>query len=55
MPIAAGHSTVALIEGEKEQDDPWDLPELKDTGVKWSGKVSLEEIKMSSTIQFKIT
>lgn len=36
MPIAAGHSTVALIEGEKEQEDPWDLPELQDTGVKWS-------------------
>ena len=30
------HSTVALI--EEEQEDPWDLPELKDTGVPWSGE-----------------
>ncbi|XP_062407301.1 solute carrier family 34 member 2a [Sardina pilchardus] len=36
VPIAAAHSTVALIEGENEQEDPWDLPELHDTGVKWS-------------------
>ncbi|XP_030643745.1 solute carrier family 34 member 2a [Chanos chanos] len=26
-------STVALIQGE---EDPWDLPELQDTGLKWS-------------------
>ncbi|KAM7419122.1 hypothetical protein PAMA_016307 [Pampus argenteus] len=30
------HSTLALIEGELEATDPWDLPELKDTGVPWS-------------------
>ena len=41
MSIGAAHSTVALIEGEQEQDDPWDLPELQDNGVKWSGKVRL--------------
>ncbi|KAM4603381.1 solute carrier family 34 member 2a [Polymixia lowei] len=34
--MAAAHSTVALIEGEPEEDDPWDLPQLKDTGVPWS-------------------
>ncbi|XP_028831592.1 solute carrier family 34 member 2a [Denticeps clupeoides] len=33
--IGPAHSTVALIEGESEQD-PWDLPELLDTGEKWS-------------------
>ncbi|XP_068177758.1 solute carrier family 34 member 2a [Antennarius striatus] len=30
------HSTLALIEEEQEESDPWDLPELKDTGVPWS-------------------
>ncbi|KAM6963075.1 solute carrier family 34 member 2b [Aplochiton taeniatus] len=28
-------STVELVE-EKLEDDPWDLPDLKDTGLKWS-------------------
>ncbi|XP_057700642.1 sodium-dependent phosphate transport protein 2B-like [Corythoichthys intestinalis] len=31
-----GHSTLALVDGQPEEDDPWDLPELKDTGVPWS-------------------
>uniref|UniRef100_A0A3Q3KYY5 Solute carrier family 34 member 2a n=1 Tax=Mastacembelus armatus TaxID=205130 RepID=A0A3Q3KYY5_9TELE len=30
------HSTVALIEDEPNDIDPWDLPELQDTGVPWS-------------------
>ncbi|KAM9770886.1 solute carrier family 34 member 2a [Menidia menidia] len=30
------HSTLGLIEQESEDVDPWDLPELKDTGVPWS-------------------
>ncbi|XP_072239953.1 solute carrier family 34 member 2a [Leuresthes tenuis] len=30
------HSTVGLIEHESEGIDPWDLPELKDSGVPWS-------------------
>ncbi|XP_076001372.1 sodium-dependent phosphate transport protein 2B-like isoform X2 [Genypterus blacodes] len=34
--MAAAHSTVALFEGEPEDVDPWDLPELNDTGVPWS-------------------
>ncbi|KAG7228883.1 hypothetical protein INR49_008661, partial [Caranx melampygus] len=29
------YSTVDLV-NEAPEDDPWDLPELKDTGVKWS-------------------
>ncbi|KAM4819309.1 sodium-dependent phosphate transport protein 2B-like isoform 1-T3 [Thomomys bottae] len=29
-------STVALIEEHTEVDDPWDLPELQDNGIKWS-------------------
>ncbi|XP_029912994.1 sodium-dependent phosphate transport protein 2B-like [Myripristis murdjan] len=34
--MAAAHSTVALIEGECDAADPWDLPDMKDTGVPWS-------------------
>lgn len=31
------YSTVDLVHQEpEEENDPWDLPELKDTGVKWS-------------------
>uniref|UniRef100_A0A8C4ZYI3 Uncharacterized protein n=1 Tax=Gadus morhua TaxID=8049 RepID=A0A8C4ZYI3_GADMO len=33
--MAAAHSTVALIE-EEASEDPWDLPELKDSGTPWS-------------------
>ncbi|XP_058497406.1 solute carrier family 34 member 2a [Solea solea] len=29
-------STVSLVEEEPRDTDPWDLPELKDTGVPWS-------------------
>ncbi|XP_049911744.1 sodium-dependent phosphate transport protein 2B-like [Epinephelus moara] len=32
--ILPAYSTVDLV--NEDQDDPWDLPELKDTGVKWS-------------------
>ena len=35
--MAAAHSTVALIE-EEASEDPWDLPELKDSGTPWSGE-----------------
>ncbi|XP_074525161.1 solute carrier family 34 member 2b [Halichoeres trimaculatus] len=35
--IPPAYSTMDLVsEEDKEEDDPWDLPELKDTGVKWS-------------------
>ncbi|XP_035494366.2 sodium-dependent phosphate transport protein 2B-like isoform X3 [Scophthalmus maximus] len=30
------HSSVALVEEETDEADPWNLPELKDTGVPWS-------------------
>ncbi|XP_037329095.2 solute carrier family 34 member 2a [Pungitius pungitius] len=30
------HSTAALVEERQEAADPWDLPELKDTGVPWT-------------------
>lgn len=35
------YSTVDLVHQEpEEENDPWDLPELKDTGVKWSGEAA---------------
>lgn len=34
--ILPAYSTVDLVKEEPEEADPWDLPELKDTGVKWS-------------------
>ncbi|XP_071361373.1 solute carrier family 34 member 2a [Trachinotus anak] len=36
VKASPAHSTVALIEEEPEDVDPWDLPELKDIGVPWS-------------------
>ncbi|XP_018520589.1 solute carrier family 34 member 2a isoform X1 [Lates calcarifer] len=36
VKASPAHSTVALIEEEQEDADPWDLPELQDTGVPWS-------------------
>lgn len=35
------YSTLDLVHEEANEDsDPWDLPELKDTGVKWSGEAA---------------
>ncbi|XP_076840295.1 solute carrier family 34 member 2b [Brachyhypopomus gauderio] len=34
--VLPAYSTVALVVSESEQNDPWDLPELQDTGLKWS-------------------
>ncbi|KAM8875481.1 sodium-dependent phosphate transport protein 2B-like [Spinachia spinachia] len=34
--ILPAYSTVDLVNKGPGGDDPWDLPELKDTGVKWS-------------------
>ncbi|XP_037115165.1 sodium-dependent phosphate transport protein 2B-like isoform X2 [Syngnathus acus] len=32
-----GQSTLALVDdGPPDEEDPWDMPELKDTGVPWS-------------------
>uniref|UniRef100_A0AAQ5Z2T2 Solute carrier family 34 member 2a n=1 Tax=Amphiprion ocellaris TaxID=80972 RepID=A0AAQ5Z2T2_AMPOC len=36
VKASPAHSTMALIEDEPEDMDPWDMPELKDTGVPWS-------------------
>ncbi|XP_035763440.1 sodium-dependent phosphate transport protein 2B-like [Neolamprologus brichardi] len=35
--LPPAYSTLVLVkENEEAAEDPWDLPELKDTGVKWS-------------------
>ncbi|KAF4788272.1 Sodium-dependent phosphate transport protein 2B [Turdus rufiventris] len=34
--IQPAFSTVALIDETRPEEDPWALPELQDTGVKWS-------------------
>ncbi|XP_062964429.1 sodium-dependent phosphate transport protein 2B [Cynocephalus volans] len=36
IELLPSYSTVTLIEEPAEVDDPWDLPALRDTGVKWS-------------------
>ncbi|XP_027945225.1 sodium-dependent phosphate transport protein 2B [Eumetopias jubatus] len=36
IELLPSYSTVALIEESTEVADPWDLPELQDTGIKWS-------------------
>ncbi|KAM6939094.1 sodium-dependent phosphate transport protein 2B-like [Lycodopsis pacificus] len=36
VAILPAHSTVDLVNQDPDAEDPWDLPELKDTGVKWS-------------------
>ena len=37
IELLPSYSTVALIDEPAEVADPWDLPELRDTGIKWSG------------------
>ncbi|XP_019733926.1 sodium-dependent phosphate transport protein 2B-like isoform X2 [Hippocampus comes] len=34
--MLASYSTVDLVKDDVAEEDPWDLPELKDMGVKWS-------------------
>ncbi|XP_034566306.1 solute carrier family 34 member 2b [Notolabrus celidotus] len=36
IALPPAYSTVDLVNEDKDEDDPWDLPELKDTGVQWS-------------------
>lgn len=44
--LPPAYSTVDLVneEAEDDEDDPWDLPELKDTGVKWSDLDTKEKV-----------
>ncbi|XP_014347963.1 solute carrier family 34 member 2b [Latimeria chalumnae] len=43
VPLPPAYSTVALTGGEVEED-PWALPELQNTGVKWSELDTKEKI-----------
>ncbi|KAM6150271.1 sodium-dependent phosphate transport protein 2B [Erethizon dorsatum] len=36
IELLPSYSTIALIEDPTQVEDPWDLPELQDTGIKWS-------------------
>ena len=38
IELQPSHSAMALVEEPPKVEDPWDLPELKNTGIKWSGK-----------------
>lgn len=42
IELLPSYSTATLIEEPAQVEDPWDLPELQDTGVKWSGKQAAE-------------
>lgn len=37
--VLPAYSTVALVDNDPDACDPWDLPELKDMGPKWSGEL----------------
>ncbi|XP_028902599.1 sodium-dependent phosphate transport protein 2B [Ornithorhynchus anatinus] len=36
IELLPSYSTIALIDEPPPEDDPWNLPELQDTGIKWS-------------------
>ncbi|XP_034543203.1 sodium-dependent phosphate transport protein 2B-like [Notolabrus celidotus] len=36
VKTSPAHSTMALVDEAADEDDPWDMPELKDTGIPWS-------------------
>lgn len=38
VKVSPAQSTVTLIVEKPHDTDPWDLPELRDTGVPWSGE-----------------
>lgn len=48
VKASPAHSTVALI--EQDDVDPWDLPELQDTGVPWSGESCTCNFVISITV-----
>lgn len=38
IELLPSYSTATLIGEPTEVEDPWDLPALQNTGIKWSGK-----------------
>ncbi|KAK2816948.1 hypothetical protein Q5P01_025139 [Channa striata] len=45
VEVSPVHYTVTLNEDTPEDADPWDLPELKDTGVPWSALESRAKVR----------
>ncbi|XP_071385773.1 sodium-dependent phosphate transport protein 2B-like [Centroberyx affinis] len=54
--ILPAYSTVDLVDGDPDAADPWDLPELKDTGLKWSDLDTKGKIMrvMSAIVKFAL-
>nr|XP_023395885.1 sodium-dependent phosphate transport protein 2B-like isoform X1 [Loxodonta africana] len=44
MKLLPSYSSMALIEDLPEVEDPWDIPALKDMGIKWSERNTKEKI-----------
>lgn len=40
LAILPAYSTVDLVNEAPDENNPWDIPELKDTGIKWSGEAA---------------
>ncbi|ETE61467.1 Sodium-dependent phosphate transport protein 2B, partial [Ophiophagus hannah] len=38
VELLPAYSTIALTTESEEEEDPWKLPELQDTGIPWSGR-----------------
>lgn len=43
LELLPAYSTIALTTESEEEEDPWSLPELQDTGIQWSGKARSSE------------
>lgn len=44
MELLPAYSTMTLTtEVEPEEEDPWNMPVLQNTGVRWSGKYLLSQ------------
>ena len=58
IELLPSHSTVALIEEPTKEpmdlEDPWDLPELKPQGIKWSGKNEIGKGLSSPPLQYHL-
>ncbi|XP_077391070.1 sodium-dependent phosphate transport protein 2B-like [Festucalex cinctus] len=52
--MTSAHSTVDLVNDEAPEEDPWELPELKDTGVKWSDLDTMGKIMRVLTAIIKL-
>ncbi|XP_013856392.1 sodium-dependent phosphate transport protein 2B [Austrofundulus limnaeus] len=52
--LPPAYSTLDLVSEEPAEEDPWDLPELKDTGVKWSDLDTGGKIKRVLTAIVKL-